>query len=92
MVAAVRFARERDLLVSVLGGGHNVAGLAVCDGGLMIDLSPMTGIHIPATGRQVTVPGIHLMRYADGKMIEHWSNSDDLGMLRQLGVIPPLGP
>src|SRR3712207_7031891 len=33
---AVRFAREHDLLVSVRGGGHNVAGNAVCDGGLML--------------------------------------------------------
>ncbi len=46
---------------------------------------------IPATGRQVVVPGIHLMRYADGKMVEHWSNSDDLGMMGQLGAIPPQG-
>lgn len=46
---------------------------------------------IRATGRPVVVPGIHLMRYADGKMAEHWSNSDDLGMMTQLGVIPPPG-
>ena len=38
---AVDFAREHDLLVSVRGAGHNIAGNAVCDGGLMIDLSGM---------------------------------------------------
>jgi hypothetical protein len=40
---AVRFAVAHDLLVSVRGGGHNVAGTAVCNGGLMIDLSLMRG-------------------------------------------------
>jgi FAD/FMN-containing dehydrogenase len=44
VVAAVRFARGRDLLVSVRGGGHGVGGHAVCEGGLVIDLSPMKGI------------------------------------------------
>jgi FAD/FMN-containing dehydrogenase len=46
VVSAVRFAREHDLVVSVRGGGHSVAGLAVCEGGLMIDLSPMKGIDV----------------------------------------------
>src|SRR5262245_51986924 len=46
VVQAVRFARERDLLVSVRGGGHNVAGLAVCDDGVMIDLSAMRGVDV----------------------------------------------
>ena len=46
VVAAVNFAREQGLLVAVRGGGHNVAGNAVCDGGLVIDLSPMKGIAV----------------------------------------------
>ena len=43
VIAAVRFARDHELLVSVRGGGHNITGNAVCEGGLMIDLSPMKG-------------------------------------------------
>ena len=46
VVAAVRFARERDLLVAVRSGGHGVGGHAVCDDGLVIDLSPMKGIRV----------------------------------------------
>jgi FAD/FMN-containing dehydrogenase len=50
VVDAVNFAREQELLLSVKGGGHNVAGNAVNDGGLVIDLSQMRGVHVdPAT-------------------------------------------
>lgn len=43
---AVRLARENNLLLSVCGGGHGVPGFAVCDGGLMIDMSGMNSIHV----------------------------------------------
>src|SRR5262249_32869714 len=50
VVDAVNFAREHGLLLSIKGGGHNVAGNAVNDGGLVIDLSRMRGVHVdPAT-------------------------------------------
>src|SRR5215213_3428032 len=50
VVSAVRFARAHRLIVSVRGGGHNIAGNAVCDDGLMIDLSPMRAVRAdPAT-------------------------------------------
>jgi len=44
--AAARYGREQGLLTSVRGGGHGVSGTAVCEGGLMIDLSPMRGIRV----------------------------------------------
>jgi FAD/FMN-containing dehydrogenase len=50
VVAAVGFARERGLLVGVRSGGHGVGGHAICDGGLVVDLSAMKGIRVdPAT-------------------------------------------
>jgi hypothetical protein len=53
VVNAVNFARENGLLVAVRGGGHNVAGMAVCDGGIVIDLSRMKGIRVDPPGRTV---------------------------------------
>ena len=53
VMAAVRYGRERDLLVAIRGGGHNVAGTAVCDGGLVIDLSGMKGIRVDPVERTV---------------------------------------
>ena len=55
--AAVRFARDNGLLVSVRGGGHNVAGNAICDDGLMIDLSLMKEVQIDKAAARVKVGG-----------------------------------
>lgn len=52
VVAAVRFARDNGLLVSVRGGGHGIAGNAVCDGGVMIDLSPMKSVRVDAAAQR----------------------------------------
>lgn len=46
VIRGVDFARTHDLPLSVRGGGHNVAGNAVCDGGVMLDLSPMKGMRV----------------------------------------------
>src|SRR6201993_1076999 len=51
VIGAVRFAREHGLLVSVKGGGHNITGNAVCESGLMIDLSPMKSVRVDPVGR-----------------------------------------
>jgi FAD/FMN-containing dehydrogenase len=54
---AVKLARTLNLEVSVRGGGHNVAGRAAIDGGLMIDLQPMKGIHVDANSRTARAQG-----------------------------------
>ena len=65
VLASVRFAREHDLLVSVRGGGHNVAGKAVADGALMVDLSAMRAVHVD--------PALATVRVAGGCL---WSDVD----------------
>ena len=58
---AVRLAAQHGLLLSVRGGGHNIAGNAVCEGGLMLDLSGMAAVRIDAGARRARVePGARL--------------------------------
>jgi FAD/FMN-containing dehydrogenase len=71
VVDAVRFARETGLEISVRGGGHNVAGRAVTEGGLMIDLSPMKGIRVDPAARTLRAqPGV-LWRELDREAALH---------------------
>ena len=46
---------------------------------------------MPASGRQVGIEGIDILRFTGGKIVEHWGQFDILGMLQQLGAIPPPG-
>ncbi|KAB1185109.1 FAD-binding oxidoreductase [Haloferax sp. CBA1149] len=55
VIAAVNFAREHDLEVAVRGGGHNVAGTAVCDDGIVIDLSAMRAVWVDPRARTARV-------------------------------------
>ncbi len=54
----------------------------------------LTGTHtgdffgIPATGKEISVSGVYIVRIADDKIVEHWGIEDEAGLLRQLGVIP----
>ena len=57
VATAVRFAAEHGLALAVRGGGHNVAGTAVVDDGLVIDLSALRGVRIDTSGRTVHVQG-----------------------------------
>jgi FAD/FMN-containing dehydrogenase len=68
---AIDFARKRDLLVSVRGGGHSAPGYGTNDGGLVIDLSSMKAISVDPTGRRVRAEGGVLWRDLDAATQAH---------------------
>jgi FAD/FMN-containing dehydrogenase len=57
VVDAIKFARQRNLLLAVRGGGHSVAGLSSCDGGIVIDLTRMRAVTVDPTSRRASVQG-----------------------------------
>lgn len=66
----------------------------ISDGDKVVTRWTMRGTHtgdlmgIPPTGKQVIIGGMQIERIADGKIVEHWRKSDELGLMQQLGVIP----
>ena len=61
VMSCVRFARDHDLTVSIRGGGHSIAGTAVCDAGLVIDLSRMKTVRVDPVHRTARAdPGLLL--------------------------------
>jgi FAD/FMN-containing dehydrogenase len=68
---ALRKARERDLRVAVRGGGHGIAGHAVCDGGLVVDLSPMREIVVDPQARTARAGGGVLWGELDAATQQH---------------------
>ena len=71
VVAALDLARRRELEVSVRGGGHNVAGRAVTDGGVMVDLSLMRRVQVDPDRRRAVVAGGALWRELDAATAAH---------------------
>lgn len=70
-------------LVSVryqVSGTHRGVGKIPVNGGLLVG--------VPATGKRFEVKHIHLFKFADGKIIDHYATRDDLGMMQQLGLLP----
>jgi FAD/FMN-containing dehydrogenase len=85
VIAAVRLARDNRLLVAVRGGGHNIAGNAVCEGGLLIDLSPMRSVHIDSKERTARVePGVTLGEF--DKEAQSFGLATPLGINSTTGV------
>ena len=85
IVRAVRFAREHGLLLAVRGGGHNIAGNAVCEGGLLIDLSPMRSVRVDPARRTARVePGATLGEF--DKEAQAFGLATPLGINSTTGV------
>ncbi|HLT91156.1 MAG TPA: FAD-binding oxidoreductase [Woeseiaceae bacterium] len=81
---AVTFARERNLLVSVRGGGHSWPGKSVCDGGLMVDLSPMNTVDVDPAKRRAYAQGGALLNALDTASRRH-------GLITTAGVVSHTG-
>jgi FAD/FMN-containing dehydrogenase len=71
VAAAVRFARDNDLPLSVRGGGHGVSGKCVVEGGLMVDLSRMAAVSVDPATRRAAVGGGAAWAAADAATAEH---------------------
>jgi steroid delta-isomerase-like uncharacterized protein len=69
----------------------------IASGDKVVTRFTATGTHqgelmgIPATGKKINITGISIYRFVDGQIVEDWAEFDQLGMLTQLGVIPPAG-
>ena len=85
VMRAVRLAHDNGLLVAVRGGGHNISGNAVCEGGLLIDLSPMRSVRVDPKGRTARVePGVTLGEF--DKEAQTFGLATPLGINSTTGV------
>ena len=68
----------------------------IAEGDLVTERFTARGTHrgevlgVPPTGRRVVLAGINIFRVQGGRLVERWGRTDDLGLLRQLGVVPPM--
>jgi FAD binding domain/Berberine and berberine like len=84
VVRGIAFAREHDLVLSIRGGGHNVAGNAVCDGGVMLDLSTLTSLQVDPDRRTARAGAGLTLGELDRGTQEH-------GLATPLGVVSVTG-
>ena len=85
VIRGIAFAREHDVVLSVRGGGHSVSGKAVCDGGVMLDLSAMKGVCVDPQRRTARAePGLTL-----GELdheTQTWRLATPLGVMSRTGI------
>ena len=84
VATVVGFARDRDLLLAVRGGGHNGAGLGICDDGVVCDLSPLKDVQVDPDARTVRVGGGCVWNEVDQATNEH-------GLATPSGIISTTG-
>jgi FAD/FMN-containing dehydrogenase len=84
VIAAVRFARDQELVIAVRGGGHSVAGFSTCDGGIVIDLSRMRGLVVDPDRRVARAQGGAHLSQLD-------SQAQAVGLVCPVGVIGHTG-
>ena len=82
---AVQFARRHNLLVAVRGGGHNVAGTALCDEGLVIDLSPMTHVTVDPAARTARAQGGATIAHLDAAT-QAYGLATPMGVVSETGI------
>jgi predicted ester cyclase len=89
--------KKRAAMLRAAFNSKMTFGQFLAEGDLVAFTWLMSGIHqdafagVPATGRPVTVNGMNIERFQDGKIVEHWSQFDAVGLLRQIGALPAAG-
>jgi predicted ester cyclase len=89
---------NRRLFKTAFPDGRWEIADTVAEADLVVSRATFSGTHqgeffgVPATGRRVSFGSIHIVRFAGGKIVEHWGNGDDMGLMQQIGAIPVPAP
>jgi FAD/FMN-containing dehydrogenase len=83
--SAITFARERELLLAVRGGGHSFPGLSTCDGGMLLDVSPMKSVSVDVKGRRVVADAGCWGGHVDGETQQH-DLATTMGQISDTGI------